>query len=155
MQRTLHHTCGEKGDCTARAAEPRARSPAAGTASGTVILAVLLLSRESWDGSSLGLCCTCSSSPFDGASRDFGSQELLISNLGCSKLCVKIAVVRSTIASIVFCCCVSLCLHLCVSQVEYMKNNSIVSPGPRTRKNTSTLTSLLTASQRGHSVTSK
>ena len=71
MQRTLHYMYSEDGDCTARDAEPWAHSPAAGRASGIVILAVLLLSCEPWDGSSLGLCYTHSSSPFDGASRAF------------------------------------------------------------------------------------
>lgn len=71
MQGTLHHLYSEKGDCSARGAEPWARSSAAGRASGIAILAVLLLSHEPWDGSSLGLCYTHPSSPFDGASRGF------------------------------------------------------------------------------------
>lgn len=52
----------EQGDCTARDAKPWAHTPAAGRASGAVILAVLLLSLEPWDGSSLRLCYTPSSS---------------------------------------------------------------------------------------------
>lgn len=71
MQRTIHHTYNKKGDGAARDAEPWAHFPAAGRASGIVTLAVLLLSRGPWDGSSLGLCYTHSSSPVNGASRDF------------------------------------------------------------------------------------
>lgn len=70
MQKILLHAYSKKGNCTAAYAEPWTHSPAADRES-VIVITVLLLSDKPWDGFSLGLCCTHSSSPFDEKSRDF------------------------------------------------------------------------------------